>query len=423
VTNRDHETTREIPTAAAIPPPPPPAAPPAGWMYHQQPAPRPRKQRSLLLPVGIAAVVTGAVLGAGVAIPVTWAVAEQAPAASGGAEAGQQPGVPDQGGSDGLVPDDLGPWSGEVPGQPDQTGNGSFEDATSEQSTGVVLVDVATPNGEGAGTGWVLDESGVVVTNYHVVASSTAITVTDPATGTSYEAAVLGRDASADVAVLQLADASDLTPVTLDDDEDPAVGDDVTAVGNPGGQGFLSASSGDVVALDQSITTTDPAGGSAHPLEGLIETDAYVVGGFSGGVLLDDEGEVVGITTAASSGGPAESYAVPIEDAIDVVEEIQADDESGSVVIGPNAYLGISVDTSAGGVAIVGVEQGGPAADAGIARGSVITALDGTPVQSLDELQAVLAEHEPGDEVAISWTDASGAAQEGTVTLAESPVN
>jgi S1-C subfamily serine protease len=407
---------------ASIPPPPP--GPPAAYGYPTPPQP---KRRNLALPLGIAAAVTGAVLGGAVAAPVTWALAEQHADVTEPAEQDGQYALPEQpeggDGSGGLTPDGLGPWSGDRPGQPGESSNRSFQEASADESTGVVLIDVETPGGQGAGTGWVVDESGVVVTNYHVVSDSTRVAVTDPATGETYDADVVGRNAEADVALLRLSDASGLTAVDMDDDGDPAVGDEVTAVGNPGGQGFLSASSGSVVALEQNITTRNARGGSAQPLEGLIETDTYVVGGFSGGVLLDDEDEVVGITTAASAGGPAESYAVPIEDALDVVEQIVDGDESGDVVIGPGAYLGITVADSSGPVTVADVEAEGPAAAAGLASGDVITAVDGQRVGSLTDLRDVLSGLEPGDDVPVAWTDGSGARQEGTVTLGESPVN
>ena len=163
----------------------------------------------------------------------------------------------------------------------------------------------------------------MVLTNYHVVEGSTSVKVTIATTGDTYDATVIGHDQAADVALLQLDGASDLATVNLDDDGDPAVSDTVTAVGNAQGQGFLSASTGTVVDLDQSIDTQSEGTVEGEHLTGLIETDAYVVGGYSGGALLDGEGEVVGITTAASSGGEAQSYAVPIEDALDVAQQIE----------------------------------------------------------------------------------------------------
>ena len=180
----------------------------------------------------------------------------------------------------------------------------SGTDATDEQSQGVVLVNTVTPTGEGAGTGVVLSADGLVLTNYHVVEDSSTVKVTVATTGDTYDAEVVGHDQTADVALLQLDGAEDLATAKLDDDG-ISPDDAVTAVGNAEGQGFLSAVTGTIVAEDQSITAGEGHGpfGSAEDLTGLIETDAAVVPGYSGGPLLDDENEVVGINTAASSNG------------------------------------------------------------------------------------------------------------------------
>ena len=199
------------------------------------------------------------------------------------------------------------------PQQPSDRGNGSFTfpetrssgtNATDEQAEGVVLVNTVTRTGEGAGTGVVLSADGLVLTNYHVVEDSSAVKVTVATTGDTYDAEVLGHDQTADVALLQLDGAEDLATAKLDDDG-TSPDDAVTAVGNAGGQGFLSAATGTIVAEDQSITAGEGHGplGSAEDLTGLLETDAAVVPGYSGGPLLDDENEVVGINTAASTNG------------------------------------------------------------------------------------------------------------------------
>ncbi|QYJ05552.1 S1C family serine protease [Nocardioides panacisoli] len=402
-------TTPEAPRpqySSSYPPPPPPAAP------------APARRRGPVL-IGIAAAATGAVLGAALAAPVAWVVADHTlTSTSAGDELVE--GADGQDGPRGITPE----WGqGQSPDLPGTTNSSSFEDATEEESTGVMLIDVAANGSRGAGTGWVVDDSGLVVTNYHVVSGSNEVRATDAATGDSWTASVVGHDAEADVALLQLEDADDLTEVTLDDDGDPAVGDDVTAVGNASGQGFLSASDGAVVGLGQDIETTNPATGATSPLSGLIQTDARVVQGFSGGVLIDDEDEVVGITTAASAGrGAAQSYAVPIEDALDIVDQIRADDESGSVQIGPGAYLGISVAGN-GQVRVQGVQEDGAAAEAGLEPGSTITGLDGQDVTDFARLQEILRGLEPGDTTTLTWTGPGGAQQDASITLGESPQN
>lgn len=380
-------------------------------------APARRRWRSV-----VAGGLAGGVLAAAVAVPLTWRVVAAAeptvsPAASGATttttETWPLPGS-------GSRPD----WSaaGGGPSGDDEAAAGGTTatetDATDAQSTGVVLIETVTAAGEAAGTGLVLDASGVVVTNYHVVEGATAVSVTVATTGGTYQAEVLGADPESDVAVLQLDGAEDLAVVDLDDDG-VSVDEAVTAVGNAEGQGYLSASTGTVTSLEESITTAAEQGIEGEDLTGLIQTDAYVVGGYSGGALLDDEGEVVGITTAASSSTRvAESYAVPIEDALAVVEQVESGEESGTVRIGASAYLGVGVDQS---LQVGSVAVGTAAADAGIEAGATLRSVDGTTVADLDALSEVLAGLEPGDEVTLTWLDADGTTQQATVALGSSP--
>lgn len=369
----------------------------------------------------------GGLLAAAVAVPGTWALTRQhddtAPTAVGGQlqPGTTQPDQPDQPG--GSVPGYTDP------GDTDQDGDAGgwsstrqeWTDATDAESQGVVLIDTTLTDGEAAGTGLVVDSSGLVLTNYHVVEGSTSITVTLATDGTTYDATVVGHDQQADVALLRLDGASDLTTVTLDDDGDPAVSDTVTAVGNAQGQGYLSASSGAVVALGQPIDTESSGPVEGEHLTGLIETDAYVVGGYSGGALLDDQGEVVGLTTAAASGRVAESYAIPIDDAMSVVDQIEAGHETSEVQIGPSAYLGVGIRDASDGAGVVQVENGSAADGAGIEAGDVITAVAGHRVTSVDALRSALAAYQPGDQVAVRWRDSSGRTQRATVTLGSSP--
>lgn len=322
--------------------------------------------------------------------------------------------------------------------------------ASASESRGVVLIDTALYDGsQAAGTGIVLTASGEVLTNYHVVEGSTAIRVTVASTGRTYTASLVGADSTSDVAVLKLSGASGLATASIDNDS-VAVGDDVTAVGNAGGTGTLSAADGDVTALGAEITTAAEGSVAGETLTNLIETDADVVPGDSGGPLLDSEGEVVGIDTAASTGSEIDGYAIPIDTALTIVDQINAGDETDQVRIGPAAYLGVQVaddvvrsqdadpygsgvggsigqaDTPGSrtsGAAVVGVGADTPAARAGIAAGDLITAVGSTAIGSASELTSVLSRHQPGDRVTITWVDGAGAEQSATVTLGSSPVN
>ena len=333
------------------------------------------------------------------------------------------------------------PWSygGGGQGQP-QSRDGSVDSdpATEAQSQGVVLVDtqLSYEGAAGAGTGIVLNGDGEVLTNYHVVEGARAIRVTVATTGRTYEASVVGHSATSDVALLQLEDASGLTAAAVDGDA-VALGDPVTAVGNAGGTGTLTAADGSVTDLNSTITTASEGSVASERLRGLIETDADVVPGDSGGPLLDAEGEVVGIDTAASSGTSSstiDGYAIPIDDALTVVQQIRSGTETSTVHVGANAFLGVQVTDTAGsypgaaygstgteGAAVAGVVDGSPAADAGLAAGDVITAVGSTPVASADALSAALATRAVGDRVEVTWTDSAGSSRHATVTLAASP--
>ncbi len=299
--------------------------------------------------------------------------------------------------------------------------------ATADQVVGVV--DVTTVLGyrdaEAAGTGMVLTSDGEVLTNNHVVEGATSITVTVLSTGESYSATVVGTAPSQDVAVLQLTGAAGLTTVPIDDDGGAAVGDPVTAVGNAGGDPTsTSAATGTVTALDRSITASDETGSDAEQLTGLIETDADVQAGDSGGPLLDAEGEVVGMDTAASTGGAVQSYAIPIGTALDLAGQITAGVDDATVHQGLPAFLGVSVQAAgSGGAAVAGVVPGGPAASAGLAAGDVITSVSGTSVTAPEDLTTALSGADPGDQVSVTWTGTAGTGHSATVTLATGPAD
>ena len=367
----------------------------------------------------LAGAVAGGVLAASVAVPITWATMREDHTGA-ASTATTTPTTPQQG----FTPPGTTDPGTTAPGTTAPgTTSAQRTDATDAESRGVVLIDTTLTDGEAAGTGLVIDSSGLVLTNYHVVEGSTSVKVTVATDGTTYDATVVGHDQTADVALLQLDGASGLATVDVDDDGDPAVADTVTAVGNADGQGYLSASSGDVVALDRSISTASSGAVEGEHLTGLIQTDAYVVGGYSGGALLDDEGEVVGITTAASGGGASESYAVPIDDALAIADRIESGQETAQVQIGPAAYLGIGVADATSGLRVAEVRPGTPAAAAGIEVGDTVTAVDGTRVASLDALRSALAAHDPGDHVVVHWTDGAGRSHRATVTLGSSPVS
>lgn len=346
---------------------------------------------------------------------------------------GELPALPDRSGPRGWS-DDGSDSSGssdqdDTSGDTGTTSAQTTTAATADQQVGVVTITstLGYQGGSSAGTGMVLTTGGLVLTNHHVVEGATAISVTVESTGETFEATVVGYDASADVALLQLTGASGLATVALDDDGGVAQGDTVTAVGNADGTGQLVAAAGRVTGTDETMTARTSTAGGAQTLSGLLEFSAAVVGGDSGGPVLDEEGEVVGITTAASVGGTATvAYAIDVVDAVAVAQQISSGEETATVRIGYPAFLGIGLDAGAGTVAgarVAGVLDGTPAAGAGLAAGDVVTAVDGTAVSSATALQELLDGYAPGDSVTLTWTDPStGASEQATVTLTQGPV-
>lgn len=293
--------------------------------------------------------------------------------------------------------------------------------ATSAQSTGVVLVNTTVGYGqaEGAGSGLVMDADGIVVTNHHVVAGATTITVTDPSTGTRYPATVLGYDTTDDVAVLQLQGASGLKTVTSDPTS--SVGEAVTAIGNAEGRSQLTAAAGSILATDVSIDVSEDDGSTAA-LSGLIENSSDVVPGDSGGALIDSQGEVVGMNVAASSGtAQVTGYAIPIAKVLSIAQQILAGQPSSVVTIGTGAGLGVEVATQDGAY-VEGVVNGGAAAASGLAAGDTITGLGSDQITSAEALTADLRTLKAGQTTTITWTDPSGASHRASVTLAQGPV-
>jgi S1-C subfamily serine protease len=398
------------------------------------PAPEPQRRRAVIrtfAALGTVGLAAGVLIGVGTGGGTT--VTGQAAPAPGGSVAtgfqgwgwsgdGDWPSAGsgwDGSGSSGSGTDGSG--SGPTSGTTQTTGTA----ATAAQSIGVVEIDtvLAYQGSRAAGTGMVLTSDGEVLTNNHVVDGATGITVTVASTGRTYTATVVGTDPGDDVAVLQLGDASGLQTARLSGTA-ATVGEAVTGVGNAGGTGTLTAAAGTVTALDQAITASDETGSGTEQLSGLIQTDAAIQAGDSGGPLFDTAtGEVIGMDTAASGGGAAQGYAIPIATAEAIARQIEAGTDNGTVHQGYPAFLGVSVQDGTGGATVAGVLPGGPAAQAGITAGDVITAVGGTAVTSADQLSAALAGAAPGERARVIWTTAAGAPQSATVVLATGPAD
>jgi S1-C subfamily serine protease len=309
---------------------------------------------------------------------------------------------------------------------------------------GIVVIDtnLAYQDAAAAGTGIVLTSSGEVLTNNHVINGATTVKVVIPSTGRSYTAHVVGYSKTADVALLQLQKASNLKTLALGNSAALSVGQAVRAVGNAGGTGSFSSASGTITGLGKSITANDDSGGS-EALTGLVETNAGVVPGDSGGPLLDSAGRVVAMDTAGSTGSgyqmvdQTDAYAIPIGKALTVVKQIESGKSSATVHIGATAFLGVQVESAASaggyggypgdgyggtsGALIAGVVSGGPAASAGLVPGDVITAVDGRTIASPSAISPIVLTLKPGAKVTVTYTDEGGASQTATVTLGSGP--
>jgi S1-C subfamily serine protease len=297
--------------------------------------------------------------------------------------------------------------------------------------TGVVLIDtnLAYQGAQAAGTGMVLTSSGEVLTNNHVIKGATELKVEVPSTGRSYDAEVVGYDVADDVAVLQLRGASDLQTVSLGHSGDVGVGDAVLALGNAGGTGRLTPASGTVTNTNRAITVSDDQGGS-ESLSGLIETNAAVRPGDSGGPLFNSSHEVIGMDTAASTSNQADvsftnqGYAIPIDRALSIVDQITGGNESATVHIGGTAFLGVLAETSSydvSGAVVTQVVAGSPAEAAGIVPGDVITSIGGSTISSPDDLSAAVSTQKPGASVTAVYYDQYGTAQTTNLTLGSGP--
>jgi S1-C subfamily serine protease len=316
-----------------------------------------------------------------------------------------------------------------APGSP-----GNLSQITSKVAPGLVDIHVLLANSvvQAEATGIVISSSGLVLTNNHVVDGAGTITATDIGNGRTYTAKVLGYDATQDVALIQLQNASGLTTATLGSSSSVTVGTGVVGIGNAGGLGGTpSAAGGRVVALGRSITAGDAITGATRHLTGLIQTNAAIEPGDSGGPLVDAAGRVIGVDTAASGtftfNAQDQGFAVPIDAAMAIVAQIEHGQSSATVHIGPTAFLGVELSTAATqsgtGATVLGVLSGSPAAKAGLKAGDVITAVNGQTASSATGLTDLMTQYQPGDKVTIAWTDTSGAQHTTTVELTTGPAH
>ncbi len=334
------------------------------------------------------------------------------------------------------------PGAGNLPGNPGGSGSGSADDPSAAAQTTAVdkgLVNIQSTIGydgsAAAGSGVVLTSDGIVLTNHHVIAGATSLSVEVAGTTTNYAADVIGYDASHDIGVIKLRNASGLATAPLGDSNTVNIGDAVVGTGNAGGaNGAPIHAAGTVTGLGKSITAMDSANGASEQLSNLIETDANIQPGDSGGALAKSD-TVIGIVTAGSTSGNGQGtsgtdgFAIPINDALAIANDIRAGRSSSTIHIGASAFLGISVRASslpgsagADGVSVARVLPNSAAAKAGLVAGDVITEIGGATVTDNTSLRDLIAPHHPGDTVPITWTDVRGASHTQDVTFGSGPV-
>jgi S1-C subfamily serine protease len=315
------------------------------------------------------------------------------------------------------------------------------------------------------GTGFVIDAAaGLVLTNNHVIDGATSVTITPVTSGKSYPARVVGYDLTHDVALLQVQGVTGLKPVALGDSSHLKVGTPVLAIGNEAGQGGSpTVAPGVISSLDRTIVASDESTGLTETLHGMMQTNADIRPGDSGGPLADAAGRVVGINTAAGGGTDYSGYAIPIDQALPIARQIAAGRPSARIQIGLPAFLGVLMPSSAStdprrqasqeqrrtgagrgsssrncttgdttaipasiaparsGALVDGVLCGTPAAAAGIFAGDVITSMGGRAVTTPASLNAIVNRYRPGSKAPVAWVSPGGSRHTAVVTLGAAP--
>jgi S1-C subfamily serine protease len=411
--------------------------------------------------------VLAAGIGAGAAVELNHSGAASSALPSGSAPAPAQPGGggagngfggnPVGGGAgNGAVPPSIGNGNGNGTGNgtgQGSTGGGPLDAAAIAAKVDPAIVDVNSTlqysNESAEGTGMVISADGLVLTNNHVINQATSISVTLVTTGKTYTAALVGYDATNDVALLRLQGASGLKTITIGDSDKVKLGDPVLAIGNAQGKGGLpSTAQGIINAKNRTIQASDSGAQSSETLHGMLQTDAPIQEGDSGGPLVNAAGAVIGMDTAANSSGgggfgqqqqPTTGFAIPINSALAIARQISSGQASATVHIGAAGFMGITAANSGQscppdspgfggfggntgspkGAFICRVYPRTPADNAGLASGDVITAVNGATIATSGNLTTALSNKHPGDKLTIKFVDTAGSPQSTVLTLGQ----
>ena len=296
------------------------------------------------------------------------------------------------------------------------------EDIYKKVNPSVVSVISTTAEGTGSGSGVIMSKDGYIITNNHVVdgAQSVSVQLSDD---TSLDAEIIGTDEQTDLAVIKVTPTSDLTAAEFGDSDELEPGEYAYAIGSPGGVQFANTiTGGRISAINRDLTVNDR-------VMTLIQTDASINNGNSGGALINKYGQVVGITSAKLSGNAFGSatvegmgFAIPINTAKDIVDElIQNGYVSGRPSIGITGQNVESADGKVSGVQVYSIDSRAKAAGEGLQVGDVITAVDGTPTPDMDKVNELKQDKKAGDKQTLSvYRISTGKTLNITITLTDS---
>jgi S1-C subfamily serine protease len=430
----------------------------AGWRrYEPVPSPpfRPRRGARMLR------YAMAAVLAAGTGALVT------AVLSSGGASSSASP-SPGVAASDIPEPHDIAAGSG--------SSSAPLNQAAVEAKVKPGLVDIDATlrydNESAEGTGMILSPTGLVLTNNHVIDGATSVVVTLVGSRAVYQARVIGYDNTDDVALLQISGASGLRVVSFGNSAQVSLGTPVLALGNAQGKGGVTPALGTIDALNRSIQASDEGSGTTEDLSHMLQTDAEIQQGDSGGALVNNAGQVIGMITAAYNGsGPAAAtmgFAIPINSALAIARLIAAGQASATVYIGTPGFLGVvsaqsaspdprrqaldalasgrgdhgrpggngptclapgqpppgvpaSIAPASTGVLVLGTVCGSAVTTTGLAPGDVITSVNGQAITTPASLTNITAKYHPGTVVSVGWEGVNGARHTTPVTLGPGP--
>jgi putative serine protease PepD len=292
---------------------------------------------------------------------------------------------------------EVPPESSTPVSQPSQVSD-SVSEIYADTAPAVAYIEAQGAVGAGSGSGFLMDGQGHVVTNEHVVGAGSRYTVRFGEDGDPLPAKLVGKDASTDLAVLEVDPqkiSGETKPLELASSGDLRPGDAAIAIGSPFGlSGTITT--GVISALDREIESPN-----GFPISGVLQTDAAINPGNSGGPLLDAQGRVIGVNSQIASSSQQSSgvgFAVPVDTVKEVVPQLLQDGEI------ERAYLGVATeaDSSEDGAVVGTITPGGPAAESELRPGDRIIELEGRKITEPSELSSAVLDHKPGDRVKLT---------------------